>query len=207
MSAFSLFQDSKIPEQAVRGIIFPGSFIANAFHSGHRLLNEGGFGKVYAIELPNLGKVAIKVSISRESSILMDEYHACTLAQHPKVIETLGIAHVAELGLCIVFGYADRGDLQQPATQGMIVKQHILEALGDIAEALDHLHASGIVHGDVKPSNFLVQSSSSNPRSWVCRLGDFGLASILCLGSYSRGAGTKGFMAPEILQGGGAGQC
>ena len=35
-------------------------------------------------------------------------------------------------------------------------------ALADIAEGIQYLHKSGIIHGDIKPSNVLISEDSDN---------------------------------------------
>lgn len=64
--------------------------------------------------------------------------------------------------------------------------------------ALRDIHAAGIVHGDVKPSNFLVSNK-------LFFLSDFGLSSSTCKRVHRRrqgllsGRGTPAYRAPEIV--------
>jgi transcriptional regulator with GAF, ATPase, and Fis domain len=69
-----------------------------------------------------------------------------------------------------------------------------------VAEALDALHAEGVVHGDVKAENVLVNGDPSAP---LVALIDFGLGGF---GRASSG-GTPAWMAPEVwgARGGAAG--
>ncbi|MEM7203891.1 MAG: bifunctional serine/threonine-protein kinase/formylglycine-generating enzyme family protein [Planctomycetota bacterium] len=67
----------------------------------------------------------------------------------------------------------------------------------EVAEALEHAHAHGIVHRDVKPENLLVRPDGS------IALVDFGLARAEALGSVTRTgevAGTLHYMSPEQLR-------
>lgn len=42
-----------------------------------------------------------------------------------------------------------------------------------------YLHASNILHGDLKPQNVLLRSARSDRRGFVCKLCDFGLSRLL----------------------------
>jgi serine/threonine protein kinase len=70
----------------------------------------------------------------------------------------------------------------------------VLAHAAGIASALDHLHASGIVHRDVKPDNILVSEDGR------ALLSDFGLARLAEGAQPNTVCGTVPYMAPEVWE-------
>ncbi|RMZ55904.1 hypothetical protein APUTEX25_003982, partial [Auxenochlorella protothecoides] len=84
----------------------------------------------------------------------------------------------------------------------------VLRTLCEVASALAHLHALGVVHGDLTGSNVLLCSAARAPddgRGWHAKVSDFGLARELPAGgvlSNVRIYGTVSHMPPEVLMSG-----
>jgi hypothetical protein len=100
----------------------------------------------------------------------------------------------------IAYEYVPGRTLREAMRAGEVDDRAALEVAAQIADALTHAHARGIVHRDVKPSNVLLAEA---PRVDV-RLLDFGLAqmaefdTLTALGDIP---GTLAYIAPERLQG------
>ena len=74
----------------------------------------------------------------------------------------------------------------------------MLPVIGHILRALDFLHRNRVVHGDLKPSNILVEERNGELIPWIL---DFGLARTIH-DPLDRGAsGTLLYMAPEVIEG------
>ena len=57
----------------------------------------------------------------------------------------------------------------------------IIRLLLDIALGAEALHANGILHGDLKMSNVMIVSDTSDPRGYVAKLSDAALVPLLDL--------------------------
>lgn len=71
----------------------------------------------------------------------------------------------------------------------------IVEIATGIAEGLDTLHALGVIHADLKPTNVLMFKHGNR---WQPKVSDFGLSGITISSDAPRG-GTRRWNAPECL--------
>src|SRR5260221_4218899 len=70
--------------------------------------------------------------------------------------------------------------------------------MGQIPDAVECMHASGVIHRDLKPQNIIVDAKG------VGHLGDFGIAKVFGIAPLTlEGApiGTPQYMAPEQVDG------
>ncbi|PNH05671.1 Serine/threonine-protein kinase HT1 [Tetrabaena socialis] len=115
----------------------------------------------------------------------------------------------------IVMEQADRGTLLEAIRAGEFVttayggpslpsaiRAVLLTAL-DIAHGMQELHRHCVIHGDLTPSNVLLQADPQDPRGCVAKVADFGLARIAPCGRLDNGDvfGAVRFMAPEVVAG------
>uniref|UniRef100_A0A061RF11 Protein kinase domain-containing protein n=1 Tax=Tetraselmis sp. GSL018 TaxID=582737 RepID=A0A061RF11_9CHLO len=78
----------------------------------------------------------------------------------------------------------------------------VLGMAADIIEGMVYLHNRGVVHGDIKPSNVLLKTSTVNGEQQACaKISDFGTAVLLHGRTEVTGyfAGTPSYMAPEVI--------
>lgn len=85
---------------------------------------------------------------------------------------------------------------------------YVISCLREIAMGLEYLHTLGLVHGDLKDNNVLLQSTRSNARGFTCKIADLGCSRLLSLGKMdvagvtTQTTGTACYAAPELLRDG-----
>ena len=165
-------------------------------------LGAGGMGSVYRAVDETLGRdVAIKVlDTSMEDSTARLRAEAAALARlsHP------GIATVYELveddsHLVMVMELVRGQTLQQIVDHvGVFSARRAAELCMHALEALEHAHASGVVHRDLKPGNLMLTDSG------LIKVMDFGIARLegsVNLTGAGAMLGTPAYMAPEQVLG------
>ena len=165
-------------------------------------LGQGGMGVVYAAEDPSLGRrVALKtITHSDEESRqrFRREARVAASVSHPHACQIFEIAEDAGR-LFIAMELLDGEPLAQRLKRGPLTLAEALTLGREMLSALDALHAQGVIHRDVKPSNVFLTSRGT-------KLLDFGLARAASDDSgqlTQAGAilGTPAYMAPEQANG------
>lgn len=94
----------------------------------------------------------------------------------------------------------ERGWLKHSPT-GTPDMEVILRTCLDIVAALAYMHSHNIVHGDLTGNNVLLTTSTTDPRGFIARVGDFGLCKVLVTTvRQTQRYGTVSHMPPETLE-------
>jgi eukaryotic-like serine/threonine-protein kinase len=179
-------------------------------------LGRGGMGVVYRAHDELLKRdVALKllredvVGRAEQRTRLLSEARAASALNHP------GITTIFEVGesdgqLFIVMELVQGDTLRRQISSSGPQEPRAVARLGaQIAEALHAAHSHGVIHGDIKPENIVLQSEGGP------KLFDFGIARRLVeetatstrssndVGETSGAfiAGTIAYMAPEVIRG------
>lgn len=171
-------------------------------------IGAGAFGTVWRAIDEHLGReVAIKAIPAELAGERAErEIKAAARLSHPGVV-TLHEASADATHTYIVSEFVRGPTLAQLYSQGTCSDRDVARIGAALAGALDHAHAHGVVHRDVKPGNILIPDA---PRSeaGIVKLADFGIARLAGESSLTRTGdvvGTLAYMAPEQAAGEDAG--
>jgi hypothetical protein len=174
------------------------------------ILGRGSMGRVYLAHDPNTDRrVALKVASSTDElesdataqarERFLTEARAAGRLAHPGIVPVYDADVDAATGYpYLAMEWIDGPTLSQTIKErGPLPWRQAVALAAEVAEALDHAHARGIVHRDVKPGNVMIDPAGR------ARVTDFGIARI---GDESRTRpgevlGTPNYMSPEQLRG------
>jgi serine/threonine-protein kinase len=177
----------------------------------HRLVGEGGMGKVYeAEERLSKRKVALKVlraelSKSEEGrTMFVNEMRILAQLEHPNLVRSLAsLEHEGQLVMVLELleGRTLRTEL---TARGRLPWSEAVEIAAQIAEALAVAHAQepAIVHRDLKPENvMLLAGDAAQGEAPRVKVMDFGVAKVLeaARATNTQSLGTLQYMSPEQI--------
>jgi len=166
-----------------------------------RELGRGGFGVVLEARDTELGRsVAFKAvrpgkrarDPAREA-LLQREAAAVAALHHPNIV-TLHDVGRSEAGPYLVLELLEGETLADRLAAGPLPAREAVAIARAVASALEHAHARGVLHRDLKPGNVFL------PAGGAPKVLDFGLAHVF--GADGVRGGTPGYMAPEQRAGG-----
>jgi tRNA A-37 threonylcarbamoyl transferase component Bud32 len=172
-------------------------------------LGAGAFGEVYRAHDSVLGRdVAvkrIKLDAFVEKAQLEDvkqrfsrEAQVAARLRHPNIVVTHDIVQTPATSFIVMELVEGRTLQALLAERGRLPLGETIGIVAQIAAALDHAHASGIVHRDVKPANVMIDSAGQ------VKVMDFGIAKLETganLTSTGSIMGTPNYMSPEQARG------
>jgi eukaryotic-like serine/threonine-protein kinase len=181
-------------------VIEPGTVLADRYRVV-RSLGVGGMGAVYLADDDVLERsVAIKrVHAAPESESgrqIMREARLGATLHDPALVTVYDVIDDGDAVL-LVMEYVPGETLADVLQRGPMQPAHALQILRPVAEALDHAHAEGVVHRDVKPANVLLRDDGA------VKLADLGVATSEDVTQITRTGslvGTVAYMAPEQFE-------
>jgi len=168
------------------------------------VLGEGAIGVVFRATSDDGSVVALKILKRQLSS---DDVYRRRFAREARVARDVRHRHlvpILDLGRAqgydyLAVAYVDGGSLRECLDAGgPLPVDRSIELAAQVASAIDALHAQGIVHRDVKPSNVMLDADGQ------AAVTDFGLAkgpAYTVLTVPGQVMGTLDYIAPELIRG------
>lgn len=170
-------------------------------------LGSGGMGDVYLATDLILGRqVAVKtiqpklLADAAAESRFMREARAIAALNHPSIAVLYEVGKDGDLPF-LAMEFVEGRTLREELSGAAMPLEKLLSCATQIASALEHAHAKGILHRDIKAANIIIN------REGVAKLLDFGLAKSIAAAEETMTevsvagtfVGTLHYSAPEIL--------
>ncbi len=158
---------------------------------------DGGFGTTYRGEqiltgMPVCIKHCSKVSPVYEQ-ILIDEARSVWDLRHYAIPAMRNLLRLEDGSLALVMSYVPGLTLEEVVKKiGPIPPEHVAWITERILNALKYVHYHGVVHGDVKPGNVIIQNNEH-----MAVLVDFGLSAVKPTHLTGAKGFTPDFASPE----------
>ncbi|HVJ17268.1 MAG TPA: serine/threonine-protein kinase [Polyangiaceae bacterium] len=173
-----------------------------------RLLGRGAMGRVLLARDPVLDRdVAVKLlrddltlpPEQRDALLerMRQEARASARVTHPNIVGLYDMGEDVELGLFLVFEYADGTTLKERLTRGALGPEATAKLVREIGDALSTAHEAGVLHRDIKPENIMLTRTGG-------KIADFGIARVPDSTLTRDGGllGTPAYSAPESIKSG-----
>jgi eukaryotic-like serine/threonine-protein kinase len=170
-----------------------------------RMLGRGAMGRVLLAHDPVVDRhVAIKllrddlVIPPEQKDALIDrmrqEARASARVSHPNIVGLYDMGEDPELGLYLVFEYAEGLTLEQRISRGPVGAEAGARLARELGDALTTAHAAGVLHRDIKPQNIILTPTGA-------KIADFGIARVPDSTLTRDGGllGTPAYSAPECI--------
>eukprot|EP00270_Netrium_digitus_P002306 TRINITY_DN1259_c0_g2_i1.p1 TRINITY_DN1259_c0_g2~~TRINITY_DN1259_c0_g2_i1.p1 ORF type:complete len:358 (-),score=55.03 TRINITY_DN1259_c0_g2_i1:225-1298(-) len=138
-------------------------------------LGSGQAGVVHeCYDVATKGKLACKsipLSILEKKGMLNHALKEIELMQkmgeHSNIVDLRGV-YIDSFGMHLIIDLCDGGDLFAYLAKEKLVREPVVaELMGQMVQALAHIHAQGVIHRDIKPENILlVKRSEPSPSSY-----------------------------------------
>lgn len=176
-----------------------------------RIIGEGGFGVVFEARRTDglLGRFAVKVlsrsMFARDARArFTTEGRALSIVRHEHVAAVIDAGVSGEGVPYLVMDYIEGASLTTYCRDRRRPLEDRLGLFLQACAAVEHAHAKGVIHRDLKPGNMLVEHTPDGPNLKVI---DFGIARILGASSDTAPRqtregefmGTAAYMSPEQL--------
>ena len=164
-----------------------------------KFIAEGAMGRTYIVRHKLIKKLAcLKACLAvgpEYEQVMLNEASAIWDIRHYAFPAIRDVFHLEDGALAIVMSYVPGPTLDQCVKHvGPIDPEHCSWIFDRLLAGLNYLHANGVVHGDIKPQNIIIQ-----PERHSAVLIDFGLSMVKPTKKDHNIGYTEYFSPPEQL--------
>lgn len=146
-------------------------------------IGEGGCGCIFKAEQLSTGQlVAIKTSKNDRSwgkdlarrvcQQFVREVNICARINHPNIIQLIDAGFLSEFEPFAVFEYIPGETLKKYILRNRYLSYaDMANIMGQVLQALVHAHENGVLHGDLKPNNIMINHYGDKQHVKVLDLG------------------------------------
>lgn len=182
----------------------PNSLVLEDRYELTEIIGEGGMAVVYKALDRRLNRF-VAVKIMRPEMAQQEEFrqrffaesHAVAMLSSPNIVAVYDVSHSTDIEY-IVMELVEGITLKQyMERKGPIPWREAVYFAKQIARALAHAHAKGVIHRDIKPQNMLLL------RDGTLKVGDFGIAALEneIRDESGTAIGSIHYIAPEQIRG------
>ena len=171
-----------------------------------RLLGRGAMGRVLLAHDPVLDR-SVAIKLLRDDLNIQPEQHdtllhrmrqearASARVSHPNIVALHDMGEDPQLGLCLVFEYAEGLTLKERLLKGPLGPEAAAKLAREVGDALTTAHEAGVLHRDIKPENIIMTPTGA-------KVADFGIARVPDSTLTRDGGllGTPAYSAPECIE-------
>ncbi|PHX80772.1 MAG: hypothetical protein CK540_06170 [Thermoleophilia bacterium] len=178
--------------------LFPEGIVADRYRI-IETIGVGGSATVFEAEDLQTGELVALKAIPAEEKLrrrARREMQAVSSLDHGAIVRMLSNAE-DENYIFVSFELVRGNDLSVVLREKRLEESEILRAVAAVCDALEHAHARGVIHRDVKPGNILLREDG------ILKLTDFGIAQMDHPDATVDESllGTLSYMAPEQVRG------
>jgi len=184
-----------IPSQAPDKKNLPKEHVLGERFVVQERLGQGGFAVAYKVfdtlaEVMRVLKLVLTDRISVYQRLRQEYKTLVSLPEHPYVVKVIWADRLADGTPYMVFEYIDGLNVEDLVHEKALSVEDAVKLALQVAQGLAHLHAHGVYHQDIKPSNLLWTDQG-------VRIIDFNVA-VSDQNSSSMPGGTGRYIPPDL---------
>lgn len=155
-------------------------------------------GQVFACKI--IHRVVIEKRFKGLGEQFQNEISTLKSLNHPNIISLYDV-YTMEEKIFIIMELMTGGELFDYVVQkGTLTEDEASGIVKKVVSALVYMHDKNIIHRDLKPENLLLVRKPRSPLDLEVKIIDFGLSKRLEGQNTQSFLGTRGYLAPEMLQ-------